>query len=141
MCTTNEEAHNHLTQLGRPVSIPKSPQEATLEAIPNRWPASTYTVQLVCEEFTCVCPLTGQPDFAKIIIEYSPDQYLIESKSLKLYLGSYRNTGIFHEFVVNAICHDLVAVLQPKWIEVKGEFSVRGGIRIVPHVKWVSKNV
>ena len=83
-----------------------------------------------------MCPLTEQPDFAKIVIEYSPDASLVESKSLKLYLGSYRNVGVFHEFVVNAICHDLVTLLQPKWIEVRGDFSARGGIRILPTVRW-----
>ena len=82
--------------------------------------------------------MTSQPDFAKILIEYRPDQLLIESKSLKLYLGSYRNVGIFHEFVVNAICHDLVQVLRPRSIEVKGEFSTRGGIRIVPIARWTA---
>jgi 7-cyano-7-deazaguanine reductase len=136
MKNTNQDAHSHLIQLGSSTSLPQSPQEAKLEVIPNRWPASDYTVQLFCEEFTCVCPMTGQPDFAKIIIEYRPEQLLIESKSLKLYLGSYRNVGIFHEFVVNAICHDLVQVLRPRSIEVKGEFSTRGGIRILPVVRW-----
>jgi 7-cyano-7-deazaguanine reductase len=134
----NKEAHAHLQQLGKPTPLPQSPQEALLESIPNRWPQSDYVVQLVCEEFTCVCPLTGQPDFAKIFIEYCPDQYLVESKSLKLYLGSYRNIGIFHEFVVNAICHDLVTLLKPQSIEVKGEFSARGGIRIMPIARWTA---
>jgi len=125
-----------LEQLGKKIPFPESPEEAELESIPNRWPASQYTVQLVCEEFTCVCPITQQPDFAKIYIEYVPDMFLVESKSLKLYLGSYRNIGVFHEFVVNQICHDLVNLLRPRSIEVKGDFSVRGGIRIVPTVRW-----
>lgn len=133
----NKDAHIHLIQLGSPTPLPNSPEEARLEVIPNRWPASDYTVQLFCEEFTCLCPMTGQPDFAKIIIEYRPDQLLIESKSLKLYLGSYRNVGIFHEFVVNAICHDLVQALRPCTMEVRGDFSTRGGIRIVPVARWV----
>jgi 7-cyano-7-deazaguanine reductase len=135
----NQDAHTHLTQLGKNTPFPKSPQEATLEAIPNKWPESSYTVQLICEEFTCVCPLTNQPDFAKIYIEYRPDAHLVESKSLKLYLGSYRNVGIFHEFVINAICNDLVKLLQPHFIEVRGEFSTRGGIRIIPIVRWEKK--
>lgn len=134
----SQDGHGHLTQLGTPTAYPTSPKEAKLEVIPNRWPASDFTVQLFCEEFTCVCPVTGQPDFAKIIIEYRPDQLLVESKSLKLYLGSYRNEGIFHEFVINAICHDLVQVLRPRSIEVRGEFSVRGGIRIVPVARWIA---
>lgn len=136
----NQDAHSHLKQLGKRIPQPTSPEEAILEAIPNKWPESSYTVQLVCEEFTCVCPLTGQPDFARIFIEYRPDKHLVESKSLKLYLGSYRNVGIFHEFVINAICHDLVTLLEPHFIEVKGEFAVRGGIRIVPTAKWEKKN-
>lgn len=140
MSEMNQNAHIHLEQLGKPTPMPKSPREAKLEAIPNRWPASDYSVELVCEEFTCLCPLTGQPDFAKIFIEYVPGAYLVESKSLKLYLGSYRQEGVFHEFVVNAICHDLVTLLQPKSITVRGEFSTRGGIRIVPVVKWQSKS-
>lgn len=125
-----------LVQLGSSTKLPQSPKEARLEAIPNRWKSSTYTVLLICEEFTCVCPITSQPDFAKIIIEYTPDELLVESKSLKLYLGSYRNEGIFHEFVVNAICHDLVKLLSPLSIEVRGEFSSRGGIRIIPKAFW-----
>jgi 7-cyano-7-deazaguanine reductase len=133
-----QEAHTHLQQLGKTIPLPKSPEEARLEAIPNRWPDADYVVQLVCEEFTCLCPMTSQPDFAKIFIEYRPDKHLVESKSLKLYLGSYRTVGIFHEFVVNAICHDLVTLLQPKSIEVRGEFSVRGGIRIIPIARWKS---
>ena len=130
--TTKCNAHIHLTQLGSKTPLPQAPEEAKLEAIPNHWKNSDYTVQLICEEFTCLCPMTKQPDFAKIFIEYRPGEWLVESKSLKLYLGSYRNTGIFHEFVVNQICHDLVQILKPRFIEVRGEFSVRGGIRIVP---------
>lgn len=136
MTTPNNEAHTHLTQLGSVSTLPQSPEEARLEAIPNRWTNSEYTVQLICEEFTCLCPMTKQPDFAKIFIEYRPGEWLVESKSLKLYLGSFRNTGMFHEFVINQICHDLVAILTPKSIEVRGEFSVRGGIRIVPVARW-----
>jgi len=132
----NQGAEMHLEQLGRPTTFPQSPQEAKLERIPNRWPDTDCRVQIICDEFTCLCPLTKQPDFAKIFIEYCPDEHLIESKSLKLYLGSYRSIGIFHEFVTNAICHDLVNVLQPKYIEVKAEFTVRGGIRITPIVRW-----
>ena len=126
----------HLTLLGKATPVPQSPEEARLEAIPNKWPGSDCTVQVFCEEFTCLCPMTKQPDFAKIIIEYRPDQWLVESKSLKLYLGSYRNTGVFHEFVVNQICHDLVQILTPRFIEVRGEFFTRGGIRIIPTARW-----
>ncbi len=121
-----------LTLLGQNVTQPQSPEEAKLEVIPNQWPQANYVVELICEEFTCICPITGQPDFAKILITYTPGKYLIESKALKLYLGSFRNHGIFHEFVVNKICDDLAKVLHPKKMEVVGEFRPRGGIAIVP---------
>jgi 7-cyano-7-deazaguanine reductase len=121
-----------LSILGSNVAQPTNPDDATLETIPNRWPNSNYVVNLYCEEFTCICPITGQPDFGKIVISYVPKEKLVESKALKLYLGSYRNQGIFHEFVVNKICNDLKEVLHPKKLEVKGEFRPRGGIAIVP---------
>ena len=81
------------------------------------------------EEFTCLCPMTGQPDFAKLRIAYQPDQLCVESKSLKLYLWSYRNEGAFHEAVTNRILDDLVAALQPQWMRIEGDFLIRGGIR------------
>ena len=87
-------------------------------------------VTLKTEEFTCVCPMTGQPDFAKLTIRYIPDQRIVESKSLKLYLWSYRNEGVFHEHVTNVILDDLVKALTPRWCEIVAEFSVRGGIAI-----------
>jgi 7-cyano-7-deazaguanine reductase len=101
-----------------------------LETFPNRNPDRRYTVTLVTDEFTCVCPATGQPDFATITIQYIPDQRIVESKSLKLYLWSYRQEGVFHEHVVNTILDDLVAALDPHAIEVTGAFKVRGGISI-----------
>ena len=101
-----------------------------LEAFPNRSPDRFYCVTLETEEFTCLCPKTGQPDFATIRVEYVPDQKIIESKSYKLYLWSYRNEGAFHEHVVNQILDDLVQVLDPHWIRVTGVFNVRGGIGI-----------
>lgn len=101
-----------------------------LETFPNRHPDRRYTVSLTSDEFTCVCPATGQPDFATITIKYIPDKRILESKSLKLYLWSYRNEGVFHEHVTNTICDDLVAALEPHWIEVTGAFKVRGGISI-----------
>ena len=128
-----------LTQLGNQIEQPKSPDEATLEVIPNHWKDSSYVVNLFCEEFTCICPVTGQPDFAEMHIQYIPNETLVESKSLKFYLGSYRNHGIFHEFVVNKILDDLKTALNPKWIEVRGEFRSRGGIRIVPVATYGSK--
>ncbi len=133
---SNEES---LSILGSTVKQPLKPEDAVLETIPNRWPDSEYVVNLYCEEFTCICPITGQPDFGKIIISYTPNGKLIESKALKLYLGSFRNQGIFHEFVVNKICHDLKEALMPKKLEVKGEFRPRGGIAIVPVATYNEK--
>ena len=101
-----------------------------LETFPNRDPDRPYLVSLECPEFTCVCPMTGQPDFAIISIRYVPDQRVVESKSLKLYLWSYRDEGTFHEHVTNRILDDLVTALQPIACEVTGAFSVRGGISI-----------
>ena len=107
-----------------------------LEAIENKNPGKNYFVKLTSEEFTCVCPITHQPDFAKIIIRYIPDKKLVESKSLKLYLTSFRNTGTFHEDAVNQIADDLIKFLNPKYLEVHGIFSVRGGISINPFVNF-----
>ena len=101
-----------------------------LETFSNRHPQRDYVVKLETEEFTCLCPATGQPDFARIAIEYIPDQRILESKSLKLYLWSYRDQGVFHEHVTNLILDDLVATLAPRWCRVRGDFSVRGGIGI-----------
>ena len=111
-----------------------------LEAIENKNIGKNYFVKLTSEEFTCVCPITHQPDFAKIIIRYIPDEKLVESKSLKLYLTSFRNTGIFHEEVVNKIANDLIKLLNPKYLEVQGIFSVRGGIAINPFVNFGRDN-
>ncbi len=101
-----------------------------LEAFPNRSPDRYYLVTLETDEFTCLCPKTGQPDFATIRVDYVPDQKVVESKSFKLYLWSYRNEGAFHEHVVNCILDDLVKLLDPHWIRVKGVFNIRGGIGI-----------
>jgi 7-cyano-7-deazaguanine reductase len=114
-----------LTLLGREARPGKK-----LEAFPNRTPDRFYLVTLESEEFTCVCPATGQPDFATIRIQYVPDKHIVESKSLKLYLWSYRDEGVFHEHVVNQILDDLVKTLEPHWIKVTGIFNIRGGIGI-----------
>lgn len=116
---------SNLTLLGR-----KAEPSKKLEAFPNHDPNRRYVVTLVADEFTCMCPVTGQPDFATITIKYIPDKKVVESKSLKLYLWSYRNEGVFHEHVTNTILDDLVKVLDPHWIEVTGAFKVRGGISI-----------
>ncbi|MEO8392173.1 MAG: preQ(1) synthase [Chloroflexota bacterium] len=115
-----------LTLLGHEVRQPTR----QLETFPNLNPERRYTVQLVCPEFTCVCPMTGQPDFATITIRYIPDQKIVESKSLKLYLWSYRNEGVFHEHVTNQILDDLVTALDPHFCEVIGAFGERGGIAL-----------
>lgn len=103
-----------------------------LEYFENKFPGYEYEVEFVCPEFTALCPKTGQPDFAKIIITYSPNDKLVESKSLKLYLFSFRETGSFHEDCVNTIARDLNNLLNPKWLKVQGFFYPRGGIAINP---------
>lgn len=116
-----------------------------LECFANKHPDHDYFVKLNCPEFTSLCPITGQPDYATIFINYIPDQKLVESKSLKLYLFSFRNHGDFHEDAVNTIMKDLIALINPKYIEVIGEFTPRGGISIHPfanhgqlETKWKS---
>jgi 7-cyano-7-deazaguanine reductase len=103
----------------------------TLETFPNPAPKRDYTIDFVCPEFTCVCPMTGQPDFATVKIRYVPDKTCVELKSLKLYLWSFRNEGHFHEAVTNRILDDLVRALRPRRMEVVGDFMVRGGIHTV----------
>lgn len=107
-----------------------------LETFPNHNKSRDYVVTLQTEEFTCVCPKTGQPDFAKIKIQYVPDKKIIESKSLKLYLWSFRSEGVFHEHVTNIILDDLVAALKPRWCKVNAEFAVRGGIGITVEAEF-----
>ena len=99
-----------------------------LDSFPNPHPGRNYEIKFHCPEFTCVCPKTGQPDFASFKIRYVPDRKCVELKSLKLYLWSFRSVGAFHEKVTNTICDDLVALLQPRFLEIEGEFNVRGGI-------------
>ncbi|MCC6785059.1 MAG: NADPH-dependent 7-cyano-7-deazaguanine reductase QueF [Planctomycetes bacterium] len=102
-----------------------------LETFPNPHPGRSYQIRFECPEFTCLCPKTGQPDFATIRIRYVPDQHCVELKSLKIYLWSYRDTGAFHEAVTNRILDDLVALCRPRFMEVEGDFMVRGGIHTV----------
>lgn len=101
-----------------------------LETFPNHHESREYVVTLRTDEFTCVCPATGQPDFGKLTIQYIPNKKIVESKSMKLYLWSYRNEGVFHEHVANVILDDLVSALAPRWCKVTAEFAVRGGISI-----------
>jgi 7-cyano-7-deazaguanine reductase len=114
-----------LTMLGKQAEPSKK-----LEAFPNRSPERFYRVTLESDEFTCLCPMTGQPDFAKIRVQYVPDASVVESKSFKLYLWSYRNEGAFHEHVINRMLADLVETLDPHWCKVTGVFNIRGGIGI-----------
>jgi 7-cyano-7-deazaguanine reductase len=107
-----------------------------LETFPNPRPERDYEIAMECPEFTCVCPRTGQPDFATLRIRYVPGQLCIELKSLKLYLGSYRNEGAFHEAVTNRILDDLVEALQPKSMTVVGDFNVRGGIHTTVRAEY-----
>lgn len=107
--------------------MPTKPSK-TLETFPNPKPERDYTIRIESPEFTCLCPKTGQPDFATILVEYIPDQSCIELKSYKLYLWSYREEGAFHEAVTNKILDDLVAACCPRWMKVEARFNVRGGI-------------
>ena len=100
----------------------------SLEIFKNSHPGRDYEIEMMCPEFTCLCPKTGQPDFAELGINYIPDKLCIELKSLKLYLWSFRNEGVFHEKVINDILDDLVIACLPRWMEVVGDFNVRGGI-------------
>ena len=122
---TTELDLDRLTILGK-----ESMPSRKLETFPNHHPKRDYMVTMHTEEFTCVCPLTGQPDFAKIKIQYIPDKLILESKSLKLYLQSFRNEGAFHEHITNVILDDIVAALAPRWCKITADFTVRGGIGI-----------
>jgi 7-cyano-7-deazaguanine reductase len=106
-----------------------------LETFSNPNPGRDYTISFEAPEFTCLCPMTGQPDFATIRISYTPDQKCVELKSLKLYLWSFRNEGAFHEAVTNRILDDLVSAIDPRWMSVEGDFYVRGGIHTVVKVE------
>ncbi len=109
-----------------------------LETFPNPYPDREYTIEFTCPEFTCVCPRTGQPDFATLRITYVPDKTCVELKSLKLYLWSYRDEGHFHEAVTNKILDDLVAATRPKRMKIVGDFNVRGGIHTVVTAEYVA---
>ena len=121
-----------LKSLGRKTDYRTDYAPDVLETFDNKHPDNDYWVRFNCPEFTSLCPITGQPDFAEIRISYLPDQKMVESKSLKLYLFSFRNHGDFHEDCVNIIMKDLIRLMDPKYIEVKGYFRPRGGISIIP---------
>jgi 7-cyano-7-deazaguanine reductase len=125
-----------LTQLGRETPIPPSPDAAVLETVANPHAGTPYLTRFAAPEFTSLCPVTGQPDFAHLVIDYAPDQWLIESKSLKLFLASFRNHGAFHEDCTLTIGKRMVAAAKPLWLRIGGYWYPRGGIPI--DVFWQS---
>jgi 7-cyano-7-deazaguanine reductase len=120
----------HTAQLGKTSALPASPDEDVLDRVPNPHPDVDYVARFTCPEFTSICPVTGQPDFGILVLDYVPGDWLVESKSLKLHLGSYRNHGAFHEDCTIAIGKKLVALLSPRWLRLGGYWYPRGGIPI-----------
>jgi 7-cyano-7-deazaguanine reductase len=125
-----ETIYDSLTQLGGKSELPDSPDKAVLETVANPHPGTIYLVRFAAPEFTSLCPITGQPDFAHLVIDYVPDELLVESKSLKLFLGSFRNHGAFHEACTVSIGKRLVDALSPLWLRIGGYWYPRGGIPI-----------
>ncbi len=119
-----------VTHLGRPTELPSSPEAATLDRVPNPHPDALYVARFTAPEFTSLCPVTGQPDFAHLVIDYVPKAWLVESKSLKLYLGAYRNHGAFHEDCTIAVGKRLAVLLDPHFLRIGGYWYPRGGIPI-----------
>jgi 7-cyano-7-deazaguanine reductase len=130
------EQIDDLSLLGNKTVYRQDYAPEVLEAFTNKHPENDYWVHFDCPEFTSLCPITGQPDFAVILIDYIPDVKMVESKSLKLYLFGFRNHGAFHEDCVNMIMKDLIRLMSPKYIEVKGIFTPRGGISIHPYCNY-----
>lgn len=133
---TTRDNELDLTLLGGKTTYRQDYAPEVLETFVNKHPERDYWVRFDCPEFTALCPITGQPDFATIHIDYIPDVRMVESKSLKLYLFSFRSHGAFHEDCVNIIMNDLIALMDPKYIEVTGDFSPRGGISILPYCNY-----
>lgn len=123
-------AQSELTQLGHATKLPSSPEEAVLEAVSNPHADTDYFIRFTAPEFTCLCPITGQPDFAHVVIDYVPDQRIVESKSLKLFLGSFRNHAGFHEATTLTIGKRIHDAIAPKWLRIGGYWYPRGGIPI-----------
>ncbi|HLN22516.1 MAG TPA: preQ(1) synthase [Patescibacteria group bacterium] len=126
----DETIYDNLTQLGTRAEIPQTPDQAVLETVPNPHVGTQYLVRFAVPEFTSICPITGQPDFAHLVIDYVPEDLLVESKSLKLFLASFRNHGAFHEDCTVGIGKRLVDALSPVWLRVGGYWYPRGGIPI-----------
>lgn len=132
-----KEEKKEFNLLGKSVdATPTSPTESPLDTFPNQFTERDYLIQFEAHDFTSLCPITGQPDFAKIKIQYTPAALCVETKSLKYYLQSYRNFQGFNEKVINTILNDLVAVTHPKWMRVHGEFAARGGITLTTVVEY-----
>ena len=128
--TSGKSPQSKAPQLGRAVEWPATPDEAQIDRVPNPQRDTNYLVRFTVPEFTSLCPVTGQPDFAHLTIDYVPDKYLVESKSFKLYLTSFRNHGAFHEACTIRIAKDLVATLEPRWLRIGGYWYPRGGMPI-----------
>ena len=141
MGTQKRLSRSGLTLLGQgKAKYPALPSAAIIETFPNRFPKRSYSVRFDCADFTSLCPVTGQPDFARLRIEYIPGARCIETKSLKFYLASYRNTRSFNEEIVNRILDDLVAACSPQIMTVHGEFAARGGITLTVDAAHPSKS-
>ncbi len=125
-----ENQFANLSQLGGAYELPDSPEEAKLEAVPNPHKDIDYLIRFVCPEFTSVCPVTGQPDFAHLVLDYVADQKIVESKSLKIYLASFRNHAAFHEGCTVGIAKRLIETLSPRWLRIGGYWYPRGGMPI-----------
>lgn len=142
---SDKNIYQNLQQLGGNSQLPESPQQAILESVENPQSDVDYVVRFTAPEFTSLCPMTGQPDFAHLMIDYIPDKKLVESKSLKLFLGSFRNHGAFHEDCTISIAKRLITEIKPKWIRIGGYWFPRGGMPIdvffaqgeVPKGVWV----
>jgi len=125
-----DNIYDNLTQLGSGGGLPDSPDEAVLEAVPNPHQETAYLVRFTCPEFTSLCPVTGQPDFAHFVIDYVPEDSIVESKSLKLFLGSFRNHAAFHEDCTVGIAKRLIETIEPAWLRIGGYWYPRGGMPI-----------
>ena len=128
--TGQESEETRLGQLGQAVPLPASPAEAELERVANPHAETAYLIRFTCPEFTSLCPITGQPDFAHLVIDYVPDAFIVESKSLKFYLASFRNHGAFHEACTLDVAKRLVEYLAPRWLRIGGYWYPRGGMPI-----------
>ncbi len=131
-----EERYSKLGQLGSDARAADRPEDAELERVSNPCSASDYLIRFACPEFTSICPVTGQPDFAHLVIDYAPGEWIVESKSLKLYLQSFRNHGAFHEACTTMVGKCIVNAISPKWLRIGGYWYPRGGIPIDVFAQW-----